>query len=223
MSHTAIRANPLRSAGWLFLVSLLMLVIAVGVLIFVGRMVLTVRSQVAALDTVNAMLVLEDAAEDGSPVTLDDFLEVAGRVEAAEERAVGSLSVFEAIAFVTSVLGLLVVGLGIFAAVVGVGNYASLLNQLEEASAKLQDSQATLDTLRTEREHIEEAISSGIQAEWRSAHLALSLLPLAERSYRSLVLQMERRPEKPESAVLPRITVERRPLATYARIAAGGR
>lgn len=49
------------------------------------------------------------------------------------------------------------------------------------------------------------------------------LLPLAERAYRSLVLPMERRSEKPESAVVPRIAVERRPLATYARIAAGGR
>lgn len=48
------------------------------------------------------------------------------------------------------------------------------------------------------------------------------LLPLAERSYRSLVLPIERGQEPPDRA-LPRIAVERRPLSTYARIAGGGR
>jgi transposase len=49
------------------------------------------------------------------------------------------------------------------------------------------------------------------------------LLPLAERSYRSLVLPIERKQEAPDRALLPRIAVERRPLSTYARIAGGGR
>jgi transposase len=48
------------------------------------------------------------------------------------------------------------------------------------------------------------------------------LLRLAERSYRSLVIPMERKPEE-DRTLLPRIAVERRPLSTYARIAAGGR
>lgn len=48
------------------------------------------------------------------------------------------------------------------------------------------------------------------------------LLPLAERSYRSLVLPIERRQENPGRPLVPRIAVERRPLSTYARIAGGG-
>jgi transposase len=51
------------------------------------------------------------------------------------------------------------------------------------------------------------------------------LLPLAERSYRSLVLPLERKAEPSSTGrvTLPRIAVERRPLATYARIAGGAR
>jgi hypothetical protein len=51
------------------------------------------------------------------------------------------------------------------------------------------------------------------------------LLPLAERSYRSLVLPLERKAEATQTgrAILPKIVVERRPLATYAQIAGGAR
>jgi transposase len=51
------------------------------------------------------------------------------------------------------------------------------------------------------------------------------LLPMAERSYRSLVLPRERKVEPSSTGriTLPRVPVERRPLATYARIAGGAR
>ncbi len=48
------------------------------------------------------------------------------------------------------------------------------------------------------------------------------LLPLAERSYRSLVIPMERKQEVRDRSLLPAIAVQRRSLSTYARIAAGG-
>lgn len=185
----SLQANPLRSASVLFLLSLLMLATSIVLLILVGRTALRVQSQATALDTVNAMLVIENTIdEDGTAstsVTIDDFFEIVGAVEAAEARAVGYLAVFESIGFVTSVLGLLVVGLGILAAVIGVSNYASLLGQLDETNKRLQESQDILDTLQTGREHIKQEISSSIQDEWRTAHLALSLLPLADRQYRS--------------------------------------
>jgi transposase len=53
------------------------------------------------------------------------------------------------------------------------------------------------------------------------------LLPLAERSYRSLVLLPEKEPqERPlrrTASAMPRIAVERRPLAVYAAVAGGAR
>ena len=187
MNNMSFTANPLRTASWLFGLSVILVVIAILLLITVGRTVVQVRSEAAELDTVNAFLVNNDEDVDvaESSVTIDEMLEIAGEIQAAEERAVGYLGVFEAIAFVTSVLGLLVVGLGVLAAFVGVSNYASLLNQLEETNARLQESQAIMDTLQTGREHIKQEISSEIQKEWRSAHLALSLLPLADRQYRA--------------------------------------
>jgi tetratricopeptide (TPR) repeat protein len=185
MSRLSLRPTQQRTANWLFLLALLMLVVSIALLIFVGRIVLQVRSEAAALETVNVMLTLENTDAEGQPVTLDDFFAVAGQIEAAEGRAISFLGVFEAIAFVVSVLGLVVVGLGIFAAVIGVGNYSSLLNQLEEASEKLQASQSVLDSLQTGREQIMQELSGSIQQEWRTAHLALSLLPLAERQYKS--------------------------------------
>jgi tetratricopeptide (TPR) repeat protein len=190
MNHSR-QGNPIRSGSILFSLSLLLLGIAIVLLGFVLRITLQVRTQAKALDTVNALLVLQNEAETGADgevvasVTIDDFFEIAAQVQAAESRAVNYLSVFEAIAFVTSVLGLLVVGVGILAAVIGVSNYASLLSQLDETHKRLQASQDALDDLRTGSDNIKQDISTTIESEWQKAHLALSLLPLADRQYRS--------------------------------------
>ncbi|MDQ7034710.1 MAG: hypothetical protein Q9P01_07705 [Anaerolineae bacterium] len=66
----SLQANPLRSASVLFLLSLLMLAISVILFIIVGRTALRVQSEAAALDTVNALLVIENTTETGDEGTI---------------------------------------------------------------------------------------------------------------------------------------------------------
>lgn len=144
---------------------------------------------------IDGLEISEELLSDGV-VTTRELLEIQSRVEASEQRALDYLGFYEALGFALTVGGLIVATIGAVAATFGLRNYNEIVTELDKTQKRYKDTQnqieeneraskRTLETLNSSRDVIKSELEASLRADWEKSHLALSLLPLAERQYQS--------------------------------------
>lgn len=144
---------------------------------------------------IDAFEVNREQLADGIVSTFE-LAEIQSSVEAAEQRALDYLGFYEALGFALTVGGLIVATIGAVAATFGLRNYNEIVAELDETRKRYKATQSqiednekaskrALETLNSSREDIKRELEASLRADWEKSHLALSLLPLAERQYQS--------------------------------------
>jgi tetratricopeptide (TPR) repeat protein len=119
------------------------------------------------------------------PQTLYNLVATAAKnleqAEAAQREAYSFFGLFDEISLVLTLLGILIAVIAVVGGIFGLRNYNAVMSRLALAEQKLQERE---QELLAKQADMDQQMGSLLDR-WQKAGLALALLPLAERQYRS--------------------------------------
>ncbi len=178
----------------LFFINVFIAALVLLLIVWTNAQIKDVDAQVISLEEREAILV--DRA-----VTTDELINLYATIQSAEESALGFLGVFESISFGVSILSIVVVAVGLIAAVLGFSNFNELRKEVEATEKQFRQSAESFKNLEdTFQKRLAEEIQTTRQA-WLLTSLAERTL--AQGNLESALQSLERAFELDEYNPLP--------------------